>query len=99
VPTELIREHRNRSIVFGPRHSAIALFAAYDSSLPVKSVAVGIPCRLAERAYRASGLIPAEDSVIWNVAPEKIATGGYPDWTFRPPATSVQAFQRVVALA
>src|SRR5262249_50203191 len=69
----VVGEPGDRPVVLGPGPPARALLAPHQPALPVDGVTVGVAGRLAEHAYRAAGLVPAQDPVVRNVAEHHIA--------------------------
>src|SRR5215469_13958688 len=82
--------------MLGPGNPARALLAADQAALAVDGVAVGIAGWLAEDAYRVSGLVPAEDPVVRDVAEDEVAPGGEVGGSLGPSASGVQAFHPVI---
>ena len=86
------------AVVLGAGHPAVAVLARHQPALEVECVAVGIASRLAEHADGARGLVPAEESIVGDVAEQQVAAGGNVDRSLRPPALDVEAFDPAVAL-
>ena len=79
-----VGDHRDRPVVFGARDPPRVVLAGEEPALPVARVAVGVVRRLAEHADRARLLLPLEDPVVGDVAPEEVAPVAEPGRSFRP---------------
>src|SRR5581483_516802 len=81
-------------VIFGARHPAAAMLAGDEPSLAVAGVAVG---KLRGRAIDrdlAGGLVPAQDAVVGDVAPQETAMVAEPDRSFRPSAAGGETLNR-----
>src|SRR6266542_3707797 len=94
-----VREHGDRPVMLGPGDPAATLLAADQAALSVDGMAVGIASGLAEDAYRASSLIPAQDPVVRDVAEDEVAPGGEVGRSLGPTAPCVEALHPHIAAA
>ena len=93
-----IGEDGDRAVVLGAGDPAVAVLARHQPAVGVERVAVGVAGRMAEHADRASGLVPAQQPIVGDVADEEVATGRDVHRALRPPAPDVKALDAVVAL-
>src|SRR5438874_13061361 len=80
--------------MFGPGHLSCEVLAGNEPSLAVAGVAVGVVRGLAEDADLAGFLVPFEDPVVGDVAPQQTPQVTDPDRAFAPPAAGVKPLDR-----
>src|SRR5207237_402146 len=74
LAVELVDQHRYCAVMLGARQAPRVVLAGDETALAVASVAVGVVLGLAVDAGAPGHLVPAQDAVVWDVAP-KDATG------------------------
>src|SRR5579872_4418699 len=89
-PVETVADHGDRAVVLGPRHLAPAVLAGDEAPLPVAGVAVGVVRWLAKDADRAGLLVPAQDAVVRDVAPQQAALVAEPHRALAPAASGIE---------
>src|SRR6266446_669042 len=92
LAVELIDQHRDGAVIFGARHAPGVVLAGDEAALAIARVAVGIVRRLAEHGGAAALLIPAQDAVVGNVAPQQAARVAEPYRTFTPARAGEKPF-------
>ena len=73
LAVELVDQRRDRAVVLGARDAPPAVLAGDEPALAVARVAVGEVRGLAVDADRARLLLPLQDAVVGDVAPQQIA--------------------------
>jgi hypothetical protein len=84
---------RLQMTVIDPPH---AVLAGHEPALPVAGIAVGIVRRLAEDAHRTGFLLPFQDAVVGDVAPQQRAEFAEPDRALAPAAAGIELLDRRV---
>src|SRR4029453_5707831 len=93
---EAVADDGDRPVMLGAGHPPHAVLAGHQPALPISGVAVGVVRWLAEDADRAGFLLPFEDAVVWDVAPQKRTEFTEPDWAFAPAAAGIEPLDRRV---
>src|SRR5205085_954126 len=78
LAAEAIHQHGDRAVVFGARDAPPAVLAGDEPALAIAGVAVGKIRGLAVNAHLARLLLPLEDAIVGDVAPEQIAAVAEP---------------------
>src|SRR5262249_31630055 len=78
------------AVIFGTGHAPGVVLAADEAALAVAGVAVGIVRRLAEHGGAAGLLIPPQDAVVGDVAPQEAARVAEPNRALAPPCAGVE---------
>src|SRR5690348_17794654 len=76
------------------RHLARTVLAGDQPALLVARVTVGVVRRLPEDADLSGFLLPFQDAVIRDIAPQKRAELAEPDRAFAPAAAGIKPFDR-----
>ncbi len=92
-----VYQHGDGPVVFGARHAARIMLASEQPALTVAVVAIAVVRGATEDTNFSRVLEPAQDAVVGDVAPEKIAAVAKPHGAFQPARAGVQAFDRRVA--
>jgi hypothetical protein len=71
---ELVHQHRDGAVIFGARHAPGIVLAGDEAALAIASIAVRIVRRLAKYGGAAGLLVPPQDTVVRNVAPQHAAS-------------------------
>ena len=82
--------------MLGAGHPPHAVLAGDQPPLAIAGIAVGIVGGLAKNADRAGFLLPFEDPVIGDVAPQQRAELAEPDRPLAPPAAGIEPLDRGV---
>src|ERR1700719_2213779 len=82
--------------MLGTGHPPHAVLAGHEPALPVPGIAVGVVRGLAENTDRAGLLLPFQDAVVRDVAPQQRAEFAKPDRTFAPAAAGIELLDRGV---
>src|SRR5581483_9240933 len=90
LAVEAVDQHRDGAVVLRARHAAPAVRAADEPALAVAGVAVGEVGGLAVDAHRPRLLLPLEDAVVGDVAPQQVAPVAEVDRPLRPAAAGVE---------
>src|SRR5687767_8030684 len=85
-------EHRDRAVVLGAFDAPVPVRAGDEPSLAVARVAVGIAGRVAELRY-PQARDPAQNPVVWDIAPEQIAAVAEPNRPLGPAAIGIKRFE------
>src|SRR5260370_42513333 len=72
------------AVVFRAGDPPAAVLAGDEPALPIPRIAVGVVGRSAEHADLPGLLLPFQDAVVRNIAPQQIATVAEPDRSFAP---------------
>src|SRR6185503_12914932 len=88
---EAIAEHGDPPVVLGARDAPRAMLAGDEAALAIARVAVGEVGRRAKGRDLARLLVPAQDALVGNVAPEKNAQVAEPHGAFGPAASLGEA--------
>src|SRR5262252_1707645 len=91
LPVELVYQHRDGAVIFGTRHAPGVVLAGDEAALAVARVAVGVVRRLAVHGGAARLLIPPQDAIVRNVAPQQAARVAEPHRPFAPAGAGVEA--------
>src|SRR5215471_9409863 len=94
---EAVGEHRDRAVVFGAGQPLRIHLAREQAALAVAGVAVGVIRGAAKHADRAGFLLPFQDPVVRDVAPQEVATIAEPHWPLGKAAAASDALDRRVA--
>ena len=70
---ETVHEHGDRAVVLGSCHAPRAMLAGDEAALPVARIAVGVVGGVAVLGDLARDLVPAQDAVVGDVAPQQLA--------------------------
>src|SRR6185503_9351392 len=90
LAVEAVDQHRNGPVVLGARDAASAVRAADQAPLTVARVAVGEVGGLAVDADGTCLLLPLEDAIVGDIAPQQVTPVAEVDGTLRPAATGVE---------
>src|SRR2546430_14494565 len=82
--TTLFRSDGDLAVDLGAGHAPPAVLAGDEPALPVARIAVGVVRGLAKDRGEAALLVPAQDAVVGNVAPQHIASVADPDRALAP---------------
>src|SRR5712691_333147 len=88
---ELVRNHRDRAVVFVANHAPAPVLAGKLAALVVESVSVAVAGGIAEHGHAVVVFDPAHLYVVGNVAPHQIAPHAVPGRAFGPQCAEVQA--------
>ena len=87
-----VGQHRDRAVDLGARHTPRVVLAGDEPALAVAGVAVRVVGRLAIDRRAAGLLIPAQDAVVRDVAPQQAAPVAHPHRAFAPARASIELF-------
>ncbi len=90
---EVTGEDGDRAVVLGAGHPAVALLTGDQAALAVEGVAVAVPGHRAEDADRPGGLVPAQDPVVGDVAPDQLPPRGHVERALGPAAVPVELLE------
>ena len=91
---EAVANVRDRAVVLGPGDPPHPVLAGDEAPLAVAGVAVGVVRRLPEDRGLAGFLVPSEDAVVGNVAPQHAPLIADPHRAFAPAAAGVKPLDR-----
>src|SRR6185312_15082453 len=86
LAVEAIHERGDRPVVFNAIDAPPAVLAADEAALAIAGVAIGEVGGLAIDADGARLLLPLQDAVVGDVAPQQVAAVAEVDRPFRPAA-------------
>src|SRR6266566_4575475 len=87
---EAVADHRDRAVMLGPGDLPCEVLASNQPPLAVARIAVGVVGGLAEDADLAGFLVPFEDAVVRDVAPQETPHIADPDRALAPAAAGVK---------
>ena len=88
---EVVGQHRDGAVVLGADDAPAAVLAGDEATLAVAGVAVGEVGGLAEHADGTRLLLPLQDAVVGDVAPQQVAPVADPHRPLRPAAAGGEA--------
>ena len=81
---KVVYENGNRSVIFGSCDTPGPVFTTDEPALPVACVSIGVVRGVAIDTHDAGGFLPFQDPVVWNIAPEEVASITEPDRSLCP---------------
>ena len=90
----MVGQHGDAAVIFRAGDAAADMLAGHQTALPVTRIAIGHVGGLAEHADLSGRLVPSQDPVIGNIAPQQIAAIGKIDRTFAPAGAVIELFDR-----
>jgi len=94
---KMIRQHRDRSVVFGSREPARVVLTSKQPALAIAVIAVAVVRWTAEGADLSSFLLPTQHSVIGDVAEQEVAPIAKPYRPFRPSRACIEALDGCIS--